>query len=330
MKRTDTLLQTWHDHGLSMLAGLLALLGWSLAAAAEEPVMMDHRIVNTGVAYGTMTVTPACGQSFDDLNVPATETYLSEELAGMISVDGLGPPWSELILDYGSIPTNLEFLMEDLEILGNPVDAVVAKYEAYRDEISETAGPPTTFSWTTIPRGTRVYTLLGSVIEDHPGCPGETVIVTGDAYVDFYEVNAIATFGTACPDYECIGFGPPMDDGPVTVRGFGRALPLSARLHSEAGIAITDAKIAAPPILHVEHHYHVEGEQVVDDVSDDVVPAALVTEGNEFVYLGDGKWEYILNTGNFTGEGHYILTMKAGSPDYLIGQTCEASFVRQK
>lgn len=143
---------------------------------------------------------------------------------------------------------------------------------------------------------------------------------------------------TVVPDperiLECDGFGPPMDDGPVTmaVRGRQRALPLWATLYdTEDGSEVTDADIAAPPILQVQHEYiGDDGQLVIEDVSDDAVPTALITEGNEFVYLGDAKWEYILNTRNFTGEGVYVLTMKSGSTDYAIDPTCEAEFVRQK
>ena len=133
---------------------------------------------------------------------------------------------------------------------------------------------------------------------------------------------------------ECDGFGPPLDDGPVTMKGGGRqrALPLWAMLYdAEDGSEVTDADIPAPPILQVEHEYiGDDGQLVVEDVSDDAVPSGLITEGNEFIYLGEAKWEYILNTLNFTGEGKYVLTMKSGSPDYTIEPTCEAEFVRLK
>lgn len=154
--------------------------------------------------------------------------------------------------------------------------------------------------------------------------------MTGDAYVDFHEVNATATFAGDCPTFECVGFGPPMDEGPVTVRGRQRALKLSAGLY-EDGIEITDVDIPAPPVLQFQHEYiGDDGQLVVEDVSYDAVPVAFVTEGNEFVYLGNADWAYILNTANFTGEGVYTLSMKAGSPDYVIDPTCEAQFVRQR
>jgi hypothetical protein len=46
--------------------------------------------------------------------------------------------------------------------------------------------------------------------------------------------------------------------------------------------------------------------------------------------LGNAQWKCILNTDNLTGGGVYLLTMKAGSPDYVIEPTCVAGPARQQ
>jgi hypothetical protein len=126
-------------------------------------------------------------------------------------------------------------------------------------------------------------------------------------------------------EFSCYGFEPPMAAGPVTVKK-NRALPHKAQLLDVDGYAVTDADIAAPPVIQVLFDSGSGGDPI--DVTDDALPAGQGTEGNQFVYTEDEKWQFNLKTKNYTASGTYTVTMETGDEaEYLIDPTCESSFV---
>ncbi len=64
------------------------------------------------------------------------------------------------------------------------------------------------------------------------------------------------------------------------------------------------------------------------DVTDDALSAGEGTEGNQFVFTDDNKWQYNLKIKNYTAAGTYAISMATGDDlEYGIDPTCEASFV---
>ena len=135
-------------------------------------------------------------------------------------------------------------------------------------------------------------------------------------YVDYRPWDEIAS-------YSCLGFGPPMDKGAVTVKK-NRVLPLKAELLSGCGYLVTDIDIIAPPVIQVVFE---AGTTEAEDVTDDALSAGKGTEGNEFVFTGSG-WQFNLKTKNYSAPGTYTVTMVSGdNNEYVIESTCEAQFV---
>jgi streptogramin lyase len=127
------------------------------------------------------------------------------------------------------------------------------------------------------------------------------------------------------PQLGCVGFDPPMAAGPVTVKK-NRALPHKAHLFDADGLPVTDADIAAPPVIQVLYESGT-GEAAID-VTDDALAAGEGTDGNQFVCTEDGKWQFNLKTKNYTASGTYTVTMESGDKlEYVIDPKCEASFV---
>jgi hypothetical protein len=126
------------------------------------------------------------------------------------------------------------------------------------------------------------------------------------------------------PIYSCSGFEPPMATGPVTVEK-NRALPHKAQLFDSEGFSVTDADIAAPPVIQVLFDSGTGIESV--DVTDDALPSGVGTEGNQFVYTEDYMWQFNLKIKNYTASGTYTVTMEPGDESYTIDPVCEATFV---
>jgi hypothetical protein len=123
----------------------------------------------------------------------------------------------------------------------------------------------------------------------------------------------------------CIGFDPPMDKGPVTVKGKNRALPLKAQLFDETGTPLTDVDFTSAPVIQVLYDAGQGGDSV--DVSDTVLPAGQGSEGNQFDF-SDSKWHYNLKTKGYTAPGTYHLSIVSGEDaEYEIVPACQASFV---
>jgi hypothetical protein len=140
----------------------------------------------------------------------------------------------------------------------------------------------------------------------------------------------------AVPELSCEDFESPMNNGPVKVRKTmgGRELPPNAPgtlvlplkvQVSDLGGLITDADIAAPPVLQVLYDSVVGG---ANDVTAYALPAGLVTRGNQFLFTNDGKWEFHLGTWNYTAPGAYTISVASGdTTEYVINPTCTATFV---
>ena len=139
--------------------------------------------------------------------------------------------------------------------------------------------------------------------------------------------SGLKGLGYELPLY-CVGFEPPMADGPVTARG-NRALPLKARLFDGNDHELTDQDLTSPPVLQVTYQSIPTAEPV--DVSDDAYPAGWGTEGNQFEYNpAEGVWQYNLKTKDYSAAGEYTITMVTGDDsEYVIDPTCTAVFLRE-
>ena len=134
----------------------------------------------------------------------------------------------------------------------------------------------------------------------------------------------IQKFGNPVPVDRCIGFEPPMANYPVTAKK-NRALPLKAEIFDAEGSPIFGSDLIAPPLLQIWHEY---GTPEADDVSDDALPAGQGTEGNQFVFTEDFKWQFNLKTSNYSGPGTYTVIMESGDPsEYVIDPSCLTEFV---
>jgi hypothetical protein len=123
----------------------------------------------------------------------------------------------------------------------------------------------------------------------------------------------------------CLGFESPLDKGPVTVKK-NRALPHKSQLQDEEGYAVTDADIAAAPVIQVL--YESTPGANPEDVTDEALSAGMGTDGNQCVWTEDGKWQFNLKTSNYTAPGTYTVTMQSGdNSEYVIDPTCESQFV---
>ena len=98
----------------------------------------------------------------------------------------------------------------------------------------------------------------------------------------------------------CSGFESPMDSGPVRVKK-NRALPLKAELFDTDDLSVTDADIVSPPVIQISFA-SATGDPAID-VTGDALSAGEGTEGNQFVFTDDNKWQYNLKIKNYTAAG---------------------------
>jgi hypothetical protein len=127
------------------------------------------------------------------------------------------------------------------------------------------------------------------------------------------------------PQISCVGFEPPMAAGPVKVKK-NRALPHKGQLESAEGYAVTGADITATPVIQVLYDSGMGGDPV--DVTDDALASGMGSDGNQFVWTEDEKWQFNLKTNNYTAPGTYKVTMQSGDDsEYVIDPTCESQFV---
>jgi len=126
------------------------------------------------------------------------------------------------------------------------------------------------------------------------------------------------------PVIACAGFEPPMANYPVSVKK-NRSLPLKAELFDSEDFPVLGDALIAPPVLQV---WFERGTAEADDVSDDALPAGQGTEGNQFVFTDDGKWQFNLKTSNYLATGTYTVFMESGdSSEYLFGPSCTTEFI---
>ena len=134
----------------------------------------------------------------------------------------------------------------------------------------------------------------------------------------------IVTLYTGRPTLSCVGFDPPLHNGPVTVRNNNRALPLKAGLEDDNGISYSDIQLQAPPVIQV---WFTPGSGGAIDVTDDALPAGFGTDGNEFEFNGTG-WQFNLKLRNYSAAGTYTVTLESGDDtEYLVDPACMAEFV---
>lgn len=137
----------------------------------------------------------------------------------------------------------------------------------------------------------------------------------GSGYADYDYIEVIQD-----ADVTCVGFEPPMENGPVLVKK-NRVLPLKAQLFKD-GDALSDADIAAP-VVEVTFDAGTGPEPVLVEA----LAVGLGDDGNQFVFTEEGKWQFNLSTKPYTAPGTYMVSMKPGSPEYRLNPACSVQFV---
>jgi hypothetical protein len=85
-------------------------------------------------------------------------------------------------------------------------------------------------------------------------------------------------------------------------------------------VPMTDADIVASPVLQVLCNSGAGGDPI--DVTDDALPAGEGTEGNQFVFTDEGKWQFNLKIKTYTVAGTYNITISTGDDsEYVIDPT---------
>jgi hypothetical protein len=130
---------------------------------------------------------------------------------------------------------------------------------------------------------------------------------------------------SSTPKVICQGFDAPLDRYPVQVRK-NRVLPLKMEIYDDGGFAVTGNDLTAPPMLQVSYSPQLSNQSA--DVTDDALSAGHGTEGNQFVFTDDLKWQFNLKTSNYSGAGTYTLITESGDPsEYVIEPSCITEFV---
>lgn len=102
-------------------------------------------------------------------------------------------------------------------------------------------------------------------------------------------------------------------------------LPVKAQIFNATGDLVTDADIFAQPVIQV---LFASGIGDAIDVTDEALPVGLGTEGNQFVFIDESKWQFNLKTGEYTASGTYSIFILSGDDsEYIIDPSCEAQFV---
>jgi hypothetical protein len=120
---------------------------------------------------------------------------------------------------------------------------------------------------------------------------------------------------TAAPVvYTCTGFEPPMDKDIVVKKKANRVLPLKMVCTGTNGTVLGSGTIAAPIVQVTKTNP--AGEETLP--ADTYLSAGQGTDGNEFVFDGS-RWNFNLQTKNFTGVGTYTITAVGGGTNLLVG-----------
>lgn len=125
------------------------------------------------------------------------------------------------------------------------------------------------------------------------------------------------------PLYSCSGFEAPCNSGPIKVKK-NRVIPLKAQLFDSNGQLITPTDISDPPVVQVIYQ---SGTSPATDMTSEALAAGQGTVGNQFVFH-DGKWQFNLETKNYTAKGTYTVRIESGDATaYGISPTCIMIFV---
>ena len=123
----------------------------------------------------------------------------------------------------------------------------------------------------------------------------------------------------------CIGFDPPMDIYPVSLKN-DRALPLKAEIFDSNGYAMISDDFTALPLVQVSFDYHKIADAV--SVAEEALPTSQGDTGNQLEFSKDNKWQVNLNTSLFTASGTYTVSMISGDKsEYVFEPTCVTQFV---
>ena len=119
------------------------------------------------------------------------------------------------------------------------------------------------------------------------------------------------------PLFSVDGFEAPMANGPVQVKK-NRVLPLKIRLFDPDSVAITNSDLGSPPVIQIFYESAMPGSEPID-VTDQALPAGAGTDGNQFEFTVDQKWQYNLKTSLCTATGTYTIYVESGnSSEYTI------------
>ena len=152
-----------------------------------------------------------------------------------------------------------------------------------------------------------------------------TVLSQVSAEFDLHTL-AFSTDPEPVPEFSCVGFEKPMNNGPVMGQK-KRVLPFKAQLTDNDGNIIIDADIISPPVIQVLKGDTGRSNPPIDVTSEEL-PAGHGTEGNQFVFTSDGKWRFNLKTKNYSAPGTYTISILTGnSTEYVINPPCTATFV---
>ncbi|MBN1471578.1 MAG: LamG domain-containing protein [Syntrophaceae bacterium] len=124
---------------------------------------------------------------------------------------------------------------------------------------------------------------------------------------------------SAAPTLACPGFEPPMANGPVKVKK-NRTLPIKTELFDSDGIEVIGTALHTSPVIQVLYYPLASGDAT--DVSHDALSSGQGTEGNQFIFTEEGKWQFNLKTTNYTAPGTYSIQIISGDDtEYTIDQS---------
>lgn len=148
----------------------------------------------------------------------------------------------------------------------------------------------------------------------------DDVSIAHSTYNESYDFEPPAP---PAPSIVCEGFQAPMNKT-VSVKKKNRVLPLKMVCFDADGNELTDADLAAAPLVEVDY----TGGDPTIPTGDDFLPAGQGDDGNQFIYSGNA-WQFNLQTKNFSGSGVYIITAVSGDSSYVIDPFPVAEFVIQ-
>ncbi|MFZ0429593.1 MAG: hypothetical protein WAO20_15855 [Acidobacteriota bacterium] len=102
-------------------------------------------------------------------------------------------------------------------------------------------------------------------------------------------------------------------------------LPLKTMVVDSDGQPVTDTGISASPVVQIT--YSASGSSDAVDVSEEALPAGSSSDGNQFFFNGQGKWQFNLKTSGYTAPGLYTIRIVSGDESEYVINACEAYFV---